>query len=96
MEKENLVAAMEEKFIFVFWLALHLKAQGQQRDGLQLAAELNARGLRTSFGETFKGLRGTYKLLKAAYRYVERRFGANVAAVIADVFTKPDGTHAWA
>ncbi len=60
-----------------------------------LAAILNAAGVRTSYGTPYKGRRGTYRLVKATHRRLERAGRTAEASMVARAFTRPNGAYAY-
>lgn len=87
---------MDLKKSHIYNLALLLNGSKSQMTAADLAANLNAHGFTTSYGTPYQGMRGTYTLLHSTYEVVERAYGRAQAAIIANTFTKPNGTFAWA
>ena len=64
--------------------------------GKELADDLNRNGYLTSYGESYKGSRGTYALIMATYRWLESdQHLPEEASKVALAFVKPDGTYAY-
>lgn len=86
---------MKNKVDFIKKRADLLCAAHRTESAADLAAALNAAGLRTEGGLPFAGGRGTYGLIRQSYRRIEAEYGTPAAGPIADAFTKPDGTYAY-
>jgi len=80
---------------FVSNLAQQLHAQGQTMMAYDLANQLNANGIKTTYGSTYAGARGTYTLIEATYHWLDNQGLSNDAHLVAVAFTKPDGTYAY-
>ena len=80
---------------FVLQTAQQLNAQGQKMMAYDLANQLNANGIKTSYGSTYAGARGTYTLIDATYKWLDNQGLTNDAHLVAIAFTKPDGTYAY-
>jgi hypothetical protein len=86
---------MIEKKIYLWKLATFLNANSMTMSGEELADHLNRNNFLTSYGTEYQGGRGTYRLISETYNWVKDVMGTAEAAVIAEAFVKPDGTHAW-
>jgi hypothetical protein len=92
----NAMNEMNRKKLYVWRLATFLHSAGTKMSGEELAAHLNRNGLQTSYGTEFEGGRGTFKLIKVTYDWVNDELGLeDEARKVAEAFVKPDGTHAW-
>lgn len=86
---------MTTKVNFLAQHAATLIKRGQRMAVPSLAETLNSQGLQTSYGTSFSGERGTYTLLRAAYRRLVNGGRQTDADNIAGVYTQPNGSHAW-
>lgn len=73
-------------------LANSLAKHGSKRNMEQLATYLNRRGLFSTHGKPYNGLRGTYTLVRATYQWLKRQGQTLEADRVAHSFVKPDGT----
>ena len=86
---------MNEKHIYIWKLASFLTANGKIMSGGELVEHLNRNNIPANTGEPYKGGRGIYSSLDAAYAWVERVAGKTEAGHIADAFTNKDGSAPW-
>jgi hypothetical protein len=75
-------------------LANSLSKHGSKRTVEQLAGYLNRRGLFSTHGKPYNGLRGTYTLVRATYQWLKKQGLSTEADKVASSFLKPDGSHA--
>ena len=75
-------------------LANSLSKHGSKRTVEQLAAYLNRRGLFSTHGKPYNGLRGTYTLVRATYQWLKKQGLSSEADKVAASFLRPDGSHA--
>lgn len=75
-------------------LANSLSKHGSKRTVEQLAAYLNRRGLFSSHGKPYNGLKGTYTLVRATYTWLKNQGLSTEADRVASSFLKPDGSFA--
>ena len=81
---------------FIWALSKELRAMERTMDVPVLAERLNAAGFRTRYGHEYQGLRGTYRLVRLAWQWVESRNGKESGKPIADAFVLPSsGKPAW-
>jgi hypothetical protein len=86
---------MSNSQIFVFDTAVRLRAQRATMPVHQLADHLNCAGVKTSYGSAYAGGRGTYRLVCTTYHALDRQGRSADAQIVADSFTRPDGTFAY-
>jgi hypothetical protein len=87
---------MNEKKNYIWQLASFLYSCKMKMSGEELADHLNRNNFLTSYGTEYQGGRGTYKLIRETYHWLESELNLpNEATKIADVYVKPDGTHAY-
>lgn len=86
---------MNRPYVFFMIADIAIKLQGKTINGQQLAHEVDQRGGRTGYGTQYKGGRGTFTLLRCAYRYFESQGSKSLANLIATSFTKKDGKYPW-
>lgn len=85
----------EDKYNIVAKLAHFLGENQMKMTGRSLADLFNTNEIRTSYGTTYSGGRGTYKLLRDAYHFFADKGDDKTAALIAETFVMPNGIHAW-
>ena len=62
----------------------------------ELAAHLNRNNFVTSYGAEYQGGRGTYKLIKETWDWLQNGLTLpDEARKVAEAFVKSDGTHAY-
>lgn len=62
----------------------------------ELAAHLNRNNFLTNYGTEYRGGRGTYKLLKETWDWLQNHLKLpKEAEKVAEAFVKPDGTYAY-
>ncbi len=87
---------MECKKHHIWELAKLLTGKGAHMSGRELANDLNMNGYLTSYGEAYKGGRGTYSLIRATYHWLDtEQHMRQEADKVAVAFVKPDGTYAY-
>lgn len=87
---------MNQKKLYIYQLADFLYSHGMTMSGGELAAHLNRNNFLTEYGTTYKGKRGTYRLIREVWAWLEHDLKAREAAKkVATAFVKPDGTHAY-
>ncbi len=87
---------MERKQQHIWKLAKSLIGKGMHMSGKELADDLNMNGYLTLYGESYKGGRGTYSLIRATYHWLDtEQHMRQEADKIAVAFVKPDGTYAY-
>ena len=83
-----------DKYAFIAWVAKELRKHGAFMSVPQLASLVNETGYRTSYGTKYLGKRGSYRLVRGAYRRHEGH-AQDTAAAVAEAFRKPDFTYAY-
>ena len=87
---------MNEKKNYVWQLASFLFSYKMKMSGEELAEHLNRNNFLTSYGTEYQGGRGTYKLIRETYHWLESELKLpNEARKIAEVYVKPNGTYAY-
>jgi len=86
---------MDAKKEFLMNLAVSLSERGQVMAVPILAVNLNNNGFRTSYGDLYEGLRGTYTLIRATYHYLMNQGFQDEADMVAGAFVKPNGDYAY-
>ena len=77
-------------------LAEFLTHHGMKMSGEELADHLNRNGFLTSSGAEYAGGRGTYKLIRETWHWLNDDLGLpGEAKKVADAFVKPDGGYAY-
>ena len=87
---------MNKKKLYVWRLASFLSDHQMVMSGEELADHLNRNKFLTSYGEEYQGGRGTYKLIKETWNWVNEELGLDdEAEKVAKAFVKPDGSYAY-
>ena len=87
---------MNKKKLYIWRLASFLHQHGMTMSGEELAEHLNRNKFLTSYGEQYKGGRGTYKLIRETWQWVHDELGIDDEAdKIAAAYVKPDGSYAY-
>ena len=87
---------MNKKKLYVWRLASFLSDHGMMMSGEELADHLNRNKFLTSYGEEYQGGRGTYKLIRETWNWVNEELGLDdEAEKVAKAFVKPDGSYAY-
>lgn len=90
------MSKMNEKKLYIWRLASFLNQYDMIMSGEELADHLNRNNFLTSYGTEYSGGRGTYKLIKETWNWVNHELSLkDEAKKIALAFVKPDGTHAY-
>ncbi len=84
-----------DKKEYIGALAKFLNARKMKMSGYELAAHLNRNGFKTSYNTRYEGTRGTHKLIRDCYNHYENLGKKDVAADIAESFTKENGEYAY-
>jgi hypothetical protein len=87
-------ARMHQVAGLMMWIALELREKGMTITMQELAARLNAAGLRRRDGKPFEGKRGMYRTVDYLYDWLDG-VDKRMAQVVAEAFTKRDGTYAY-
>jgi hypothetical protein len=88
--------SMNDKKVYIWKLGAFLHAQGMVMSGEELADHLNRNKFLTSYGTEYQGGRGTYRLIKQTWEWLqnELKLGAEAEAV-ARAFVKANGDYAY-
>ncbi|ABM03360.1 hypothetical protein Ping_1555 [Psychromonas ingrahamii 37] len=86
---------MNNKKAYIWKLAVFLHAQKMVMSGEELAEHLNRNNFLTSYGTEYQGGRGTYKLIKQTWEWLENDLVLNSEAqAVALAFVKQnEDTH---
>ncbi|MDX2362371.1 MAG: hypothetical protein QNK23_16300 [Crocinitomicaceae bacterium] len=87
---------MNKKKLYIWKLAAFLTDHRMTMSGEELADHLNRNNFLTSYGATYKGGRGTYKLIKETWSWLQNDLNLeDEADKVAIAFVKPNGEHAY-
>jgi hypothetical protein len=87
---------MNVKKLYVWKLADFLCQNGKQMSGEELAEHLNRNNMPTSYGAEYTGGRGTYKLIRETWHWLNDDLGLpDEAKKVAQAYVKPDGSYAY-
>lgn len=87
---------MNKKKYYIWQLASFLASHGMTMSAEELAAHLNRNEFLTSYGTEYQGGRGTYKLIKETWDWLQNGLQLpDEAKKVAEAFVKPDGTYAY-
>jgi hypothetical protein len=87
---------MNEKKQYIWKLAVFLASHEMTMSGEELAEHLNRNKFLTSYGSEYSGGRGTYRLIRETWNWVNNELGLpNDAECVAKAFVKPDGAYAY-
>lgn len=87
---------MTKKKHYIWQLAAFLHSHGMTMSAEELAAHLNRNEFLTSYGTEYQGGRGTYKLIRETWDWVQNGLQLpDEAKKIAEAFVKADGTYAY-
>ena len=87
---------MNEKKTYILRLATFLHANSMVMSGDELAAHLNRNSFLTSYGTEYEGGRGTYRLIRQTWKWLNDELGLpQEAEHVALAFVKPDGGYAY-
>ncbi|MGC4058200.1 MAG: hypothetical protein QM743_08795 [Chitinophagaceae bacterium] len=86
---------MIAKTDYIKKLADRLVKQGKKMTFDQLAADLNAKGFRTTYGSAYNGGRGVAKLVDSVYHRLENSGSDTDADNVALAFTNSYGNFAY-
>jgi len=87
---------MNKKKHYIWKLASFLHSHGMTMSAEELADHLNRNNFLTSYGTEYQGGRGTYKLIRETWDWVQNGLQLPEEAVkIAEAFVKADGTYAY-
>jgi len=87
---------MIRKKFYIWRLANFLRSHSMQMCVGELAEHLNRNSFLTSYGEEYKGGRGTFKLVQQTWKFVNNELGlGDEAKNIAEAYPSEDGTFAY-
>jgi hypothetical protein len=86
---------MNSQMQFVRDLAELCDRYGFHLSAAELATLLNRARINTTYGTTYAGRRGTYRLVKQTHGRLTRLGRAKEAAMVARTFTRPNGRYAY-
>ncbi len=80
---------------YIRQLANFLAQTKTKMSAVILAEHLNWNKFKTKDGNTYKGKRGTYVLIKSTWKWLARNGNKIEAQNVADAFLKPNGKYAY-
>lgn len=87
---------MNEKKLYIWKLADFLSLHKMVMSGEELAKHLNRNNFMTSYGSKYKGGRGTYKLIKETWSWLNDDLKLkNEAKKVAGAFVQKDGSYPY-
>jgi len=87
---------MNKKKYYIWQLAAFLTSHEMVMSGDELADHLNRNRFLTNYGTEYQGGRGTYKLIKETWEWLQNGLHLpDEAKKIAEAFVKSDGTYAY-
>lgn len=87
---------MNKKKYYIWQLASFLANHGMTMSGEELADHLNRNNFLTSYGTEYQGGRGTYKLIKETWYWLQNDLILpEEAKKVAEAFVKSDGIYAY-
>jgi hypothetical protein len=87
---------MNDKKTYIWKLATFLHSQEMVMSGEELADHLNRNNFLTSYGTEYQGGRGTYRLIKQTWEWLNNELKLDKEALhVARAFVKPDGGYAY-
>jgi len=87
---------MNKKKMYVWKLADFFQQHKMRMSGEELADHLNRNNFMTSYGTEYSGGRGTYKLIRETWVWLNDDLGLeDEAKKVAEAFVKPDGSYAY-
>ena len=87
---------MNDKKTYIWKLAVFLYSQEMVMSGEELADHLNRNKFLTSYGTEYQGGRGTYRLIKQTWAWLNDDLGLDKEALcVARAFVKPNGGYAY-
>ena len=88
--------SMNDKKVYIWKLGAFLHAQKMVMSGDELAVHLNRNKFLTSYGTEYQGGRGTYKLIKQTWEWLQHDLKLeDEANAVAKAFVKADGGYAY-
>ncbi len=87
---------MNKKKYYIWQLASFLRYHNMTMSAEELADHLNRNEFLTSYGTEYQGGRGTYKLIKETWDWLQNGLQlSEEAKKVAEAFVKSDGTYAY-
>lgn len=87
---------MKEKKTYIWRLAEFLSNHQMKMSVEELASHLNRNNFLTSYGTEYTGGRGTYKLVRETWKWLQDEMELEEgAAAVASAFVKSDGEYAY-
>lgn len=87
---------MNEKKLYIYKLADFLAQNSKTMSGEELADHLNRNDFITSYGKEYQGGRGTYKLIRETWHWLNDDLQLPTEAKkVAEVYVKPNGEYAY-
>lgn len=87
---------MNDKKLYLWRLAAFLDQHGMRMSGEELAVHLNRNKFLTSYGTEYAGGRGTYRLVKATWAWLQEDLRLETEAnKVASAFVLPSGEYAY-
>lgn len=87
---------MNKKKYYIWQLASFLYSHEMKMSAEELAVHLNRNNFTTNYGTEYQGGRGTYKLIKETWEWLEKDLQLSCESEkVAYAFVKPDGTYAY-
>ncbi len=86
---------MNEKKLYIWKLGAFLFDHEMIMSGEELANHLNRNNFLTSYGTEYAGGRGTYKLIKETWNWLNTLKLNKEAEKVARAFVKPDGKYPY-
>ena len=94
--KKMSVRCRSQEKVYIWKLAEFLHKQDMTMSGEELADHLNRNSFLTSYGTQYQGGRGTYKLIRETWQWLNNDLGLNKEAEhVALAFVKSDGSYAY-
>lgn len=87
---------MNKKKYYIWQLAAFLAVHRMTMSAEELGDHLNRNKFLTSYGAEYQGGRGTYKLIKETWDWLQNHLQLpDEAKKVAEAFVKSDGTYAY-
>lgn len=87
---------MNDKKLYIYKLADFLAQNGKTMSGEELADHLNRNDFLTSYGTEYQGGRGTYKLIRETWHWLNDELQLSTEAnKVAVAYVKPNGDYAY-
>ncbi len=87
---------MNKKKYYIWQLASFLASHNMKMSAEELADHLNRNKILTNYGSEYQGGRGTFKLIKETWDWLQNEIQLpDEASKVASTFVKSDGTYAY-